>query len=91
MSRPRDSAPPGTARQQKITLGEMRHPEGGRGGTHALLIYCADYRCGHLVRMPAAEADKWPDDVRLSDLEPKFTCSKCGRRGADVRPDFDGP
>jgi hypothetical protein len=25
----------------------------------ALLIYCADYQCSH-----------WPDDVRLSDLEP---------------------
>src|ERR1700752_20274 len=34
-------------------------------------------------------ADRWDDDVRLSDLEPEFTCSACGKRGADVRPDFD--
>jgi len=27
--------------------------------------------------------------VRLSDLEDKFTCTACGKRGADVRPDFD--
>jgi hypothetical protein len=29
------------------------------------------------------------DDVRLSDLEPRFICSACGKRGADIRPDFD--
>jgi hypothetical protein len=34
-------------------------------------------------------ADDWSDDVRLSDLEEKFTCTACGKRGADVRPDFD--
>jgi hypothetical protein len=34
-------------------------------------------------------ADRWPDDVRLSDLEPLFTCQACGHRGADIRPCFD--
>ncbi len=34
-------------------------------------------------------ADQWTDDVQLSDLEDKFTCSACGQRGAEVRPDFD--
>jgi hypothetical protein len=29
------------------------------------------------------------DDVRLSDIEPRFVCQACGRRGADVRPNFD--
>jgi hypothetical protein len=67
-------------RQQKITLGEMRSQ-----GVHGLLIYCADYRCSHSITI---SADRWPDDVRLSDLEPKFTCQACGRRGADVRPLF---
>ncbi len=33
-------------------------------------------------------ADQWPDDIRLSDIEPRFVCAKCGRRGADVRPKF---
>jgi len=33
-------------------------------------------------------ADRWPDDVRLSDIEGSFVCKACGRRGADVRPDF---
>ena len=38
--------------------------------------------------IPTPVGDRWPDDVRLSDLEPKFTCSACGKRGADIRPDF---
>ena len=33
-------------------------------------------------------ADQWPDQVRLSDLEPRFVCKACGKRGADVRSDF---
>jgi hypothetical protein len=34
-------------------------------------------------------ADRWPDDVRLFDIEGRFTCTACGKRGADVRPDFN--
>jgi hypothetical protein len=34
-------------------------------------------------------ADRLPDDVRLSDMEPLFACQVCGQKGADVRPDFD--
>jgi hypothetical protein len=26
--------------------------------------------------------------VRLSDIEPRFVCQACGKRGADVRPNF---
>jgi len=36
----------------------------------------------------AISGDAWPDDVRLSDIEPRFVCTVCGKRGADVRPDF---
>jgi hypothetical protein len=50
------------------------------------LIYCADNRCSHHV---AISGGRWEDDVRLSDLEPIFVRSACGKRGADVRPDFD--
>jgi hypothetical protein len=31
---------------------------------------------------------RWPDDVRLSEIEPRFTCSVCGSKGAEVRPHF---
>jgi hypothetical protein len=34
-------------------------------------------------------ADRWADDVRLSDVEPRFVCTACGKRGAEVRPNFE--
>jgi hypothetical protein len=67
-------------REQKITLGEMR-----QSGVHGLLIYCSDYRCSYHLKI---SADAWPDEVRLSDLEPRFVCKACGTRGADIRPNF---
>jgi hypothetical protein len=38
-------------------------------GVRGLLLYCSDYRCCHPVTM---SGDRWPDDVRLYDLEPRF-------------------
>ena len=68
-------------REQEITLGEMR----ATGATH-LLVSCGDYKCAH---SHVVDAGRWPDHVRLSDLEPLFICRVCGLRGADVRPLFD--
>jgi hypothetical protein len=65
----------------KITFGEMR-----ASGVRDVLIYCADYECLNWIRV---NTDKWSADVRLSDLENQFTCTVCGRKGAEVRPDFD--
>ena len=62
----------------KLTLGEMRS-----SGVRCLLVYCADYKCSHAVRITA---DRWPDGVRLSDT---FRLSGLRPRGADIRPDFD--
>ena len=70
-------------REEKITLGEMR-----QSGVRGLLVYCSDHKCGHVRRLSAAEVGTWSDSVRLSDLEPRFVCEKCGTRGADIRPDF---
>ena len=53
-------------RPQKITFGEMRS-----SGVRGVLVYCSDYRCSHSIAMPA---DRWPDDVRLSDIELRFVC-----------------
>jgi hypothetical protein len=55
-------------------------------GVRDVLIYCADYRCSHSI---AISADQWPDDLRLSDIEDRFICQACGKRGADIRPDFN--
>ncbi len=71
---------PELPRPEKITFGQMREM-----GVRGLLIYCADYRCSHSTTI---SGDKWPDEVRLSDIELRFTCRACGKRGADVRPNF---
>jgi len=44
---------------------------------HGVLIYCSDYRCSHSTCL---DADRWADDIRLSDIDPKFVCAACGRR-----------
>ena len=63
--------------RQKITFREM-HASGIRN----LLIYCSDYHCSHWT---AISGDRWPDDVRLSDIEPKFTCQA---KALTFRPNF---
>jgi hypothetical protein len=68
-------------RPQKITFGEMR----SGGGPTGILVYCTDYRSA--IRSKC-QARNGPGDVRLSDIEPRFVCKACGKRGADVRPAF---
>jgi hypothetical protein len=80
LSRRNHRACPPIQRPQKITFAEM-HASGVRG----LLIYCSDYRCSHWT---AISGGRWTDGARLSDSEPPYTCHACGRRGADVRPDW---
>jgi hypothetical protein len=69
-------------RPQKITLREMRE-----SGVRGLLIYCEDYRCSHSTTI---SAEGWPDDIRLSDLESRFTRYVCDHRGGDVRAYLEG-
>ena len=64
---------------QKITFGEMR-----AAGATAIIVYCSDFKCSHST---VISAEQWPDDVRLSDIEPHFVCLVCGQKGAEVRPD----
>ncbi len=51
----------------KITLGQMRAV-----GVRSLLIYCRDHHCSHSTRI---SGDAWGDAMRLSELEPLFTCT----------------
>ena len=53
-----------TDRPTKITFAEMRDM-----GVRGLLVDCSDYKCSHLITM---SGDRWPDDMRLSDLQPRF-------------------
>jgi hypothetical protein len=68
-------------RPHTITFAEMRE-----SGVRGILVYCADYQCSHSI---AISGDPWHDDLRLSDIEHRFVCEVCGKRGADVRPDFN--
>jgi hypothetical protein len=60
------------ARPTKVTFAQMREQ-----GVRGVPVYCADYRCSHST---AISADRWPDYVRLSDVEDRFTFSACGKR-----------
>jgi hypothetical protein len=61
----------------KITRGEMLSNDGPR----RLIVCCGDYGCPYSV---VINAERWPDGVCLSDIEPKFVCGACGHRGADI-------
>ena len=52
---------------QEIIFAEMREM-----GVRGLLVYCADYQCSHSI---ALSAHHWPDELRLSDVEPGSTCT----------------
>ena len=69
------------ARPVKITFAELREQ-----CVRGILICCSDYRSSHSI---ATSGDRWPGDLRLCDIEDRFTCSECGKRGAGVRPYFD--
>ena len=69
-----------TSYPQKITFGEMC-----ASGVRDVLIHCRDHTCSHHIEI---SADRWPNDLRLSDIEPGFVCTACGKRGAEVRPKF---
>jgi hypothetical protein len=76
MARKNKVLPVHVTRPQKITFAEMR-----AAGLRRVLIYLADYRCGH-CNIVADDADRWPDELRISDIEDKFGCTACGTRGA---------
>ena len=61
----------------KITFGQMRET-----GATRIVVFCKDYQCSHNVQM---DASRWPDEMRLSDLEPRFTCTVCRKRGSIMR------
>jgi hypothetical protein len=61
---------PALTRPQKITFAEIR-----ADGVRDILVCCSDHRCSHSV---AQWQTVRADDLRLSDIEPRFTCRACG-------------
>ena len=53
-----------TVDPQKITFAEIRAFD-----VHEVLIYCRDHKRSRLVEVGA---DRWPDHMRPSDIEPGF-------------------
>jgi hypothetical protein len=69
-------------RPTKITFAEMREMS-----VRGLLIYCADYRCSHSIAISGEPGPMMPScPISRSGSPVGF----CGKRGADVRPDFNG-
>ena len=53
-------------------------------GALDVLIYCRNHNCSHHIEI---SADRWTDHVRLSDVEPDFVCTACGKhRGRASKP-----
>ena len=65
---------------QKINFGEMRE-----FGVRSVLVCCRDFKCSHIVEL---DADCRPDSLLLSDIEDRFVCARCGKQGAEVRPNY---
>ena len=72
-------------RPVKITLGDLRST-----GVRDLLVFCQDYRCSHNVRLSADYVDRWPDELRISQLEPRFVCTSCGMHESLIIAGSDG-
>ncbi|MDN4988843.1 hypothetical protein QY049_37490 [Bradyrhizobium sp. WYCCWR 13022] len=66
-------------RPLKITLGDLRST-----GVRDLIVFCEDYRCSHNIKLSAEYVDRWPDEIRISQLEPRFVCTACGTRGSNI-------
>jgi hypothetical protein len=54
-------------------------------GVTELLVYCNDLVCNHCGRLSLAP---FPDDLVLVTLDPRFRCTKCGRKGGNSQPDW---
>jgi hypothetical protein len=55
-------------------------------GVRHLLIYCSEgLYCHHSA---VINADRWPDETVLLDLDRRAVCTRCGMIGADVRPNW---
>jgi hypothetical protein len=54
-------------------------------GVARLLVYCGSLNCNH---KPVMDADQPSDDTAIRPLGDRLVCSRCGHRGADVRPDW---
>jgi hypothetical protein len=74
-------------RRAAVLQGAARHA--AQRANDGLVVISSRLPYGLAIILRPPPADRWPDHVRLSDIELQFVC-KGGKRGADVRPDFTG-
>lgn len=71
----------GVKHPEKITLGKRREM-----GIRGLLVYCLDYKAAKMSKSA-------PTNGRITSgfpiSSPLFLCQACGRKGAEVRADFN--
>jgi hypothetical protein len=63
-----------------VTLSHIR----GHGCRY-LLVYCNALDCNHSAQL---NADHLPDNTPIRPLGRRMVCTRCGHRGAEVRPDW---
>ena len=66
-------------RPLKITLGDLRST-----GVRDLIVFCQDYRCSHNVKLSAEYVDRWSDELRISQIDPRFVCTARGMQGSII-------
>jgi hypothetical protein len=82
---PHDDPPakrrPTRYRGPPVTLGHIR----SHGVRHLLICCSQGLYCHHSALI---NADRWPDETVLLDMNRKAVCTKCGIIGGDVRPNW---
>jgi hypothetical protein len=63
-----------------MTLGNMR-----ANGVRALAVSCLGRGCHHQCML---DMSRFGDDVTVPSFGPRLRCERCGRVGADVRPNW---
>ncbi len=82
---PHDDPPrrrPQRYRGPPVTLGHIRSH-----GVRRLLVYCGNG--SHCYHSAIIDADRWPDETVLLDLNRRLVCTKCGIIGGQARPSWD--
>ena len=64
-----------------MTLGNMR-----QNGVRRLIAYCYGNGCHH---QEVVDVERWRDDIEIPSVGPRLRCQRCGRLGADVRPNWN--
>jgi hypothetical protein len=77
---PRQKRRPKPYRGPPVTLGHIRSH-----GVRRLLIYCSTGLCHHSA---VINADRWPDETVLLDLDRRAVCARCGIIAPEVRPNW---